>query len=68
MEKEYWDKFVKIHSVATAIHVKSVLGKKVTEEEFITEHRDTCKSKHYSANQCGKGLFKFLNKFNYINN
>lgn len=67
MEKQHWDNFVKAHSAGTAAHVKTILGTKVSEEDFILAHKATCQSKKYSARACGRDLYKFLRKYSYLN-
>lgn len=67
MEKEYWDRFTSVHSPKTCAYVQTILGKKVSEDELVTAHQDSCKAKKISARRCGKSLFQFLTKFGYVN-
>ena len=66
MEKEHWQKFTAKHSAGTCAYVKSILGKTVSQEEFIRAHQQTCVAKHHSAAVCGRDLYKFLTLYGYI--
>ncbi len=68
IEKEkgqYWTNFKAVHSVATSMWVEENFKKIVTQKQFIKEHEDTCMTKN-NTYECAKGLFKFLVKFNWI--
>lgn len=69
IEKEkgqHWTNFKALHSVATSMWVEENFGKSITQEQFIKEHEDTCMAKRHTFNECGKGLFNYLVKFNWI--
>lgn len=63
---QYWEEFKTKHSVATRMWVEENFQKSITRKDFIKEHLDTCMAKYRTENSCGKRLFKYLVKYDYI--
>ena len=59
MSEAMADRFRDIHSTDTVQYVLG-LSELPTEQEFILEHKKTCKHKHRSGGSCAKKLYKFL--------
>jgi hypothetical protein len=62
----HWEKFKAIHSEKTSAWIYENFGKTVSKEQFVKAHLGTCKSK-YSPRVCGKDLYGFLIKYNWLN-
>jgi len=63
MQQEYWDRFKEVHTESTVKFVESILGKTLSQEDFMAAVSKACPGK---KNRHKNSLFRFLVKYNWI--